>query len=203
MFRAAIRSLLLALLALVTLPALAAAQAGLGIRIASVAGLETPTGRQPDERWFVGGQIRLRGSRAALELSIDRHTQTDEVAGVKTVRTPFQTSLLLFMGKSAFAPYLLGGMGWYSQKFESTTDPKAAAVSTRDFGWHAGIGTEVRFGKRVAAHIDYRWTKVHFGDQATDTGTGGFSIPGLSAITDKLGLSSESHMWTTGLTFYF
>ena len=206
MLRAPRLTILLVLSALIALPAVASAQVGVGIRMASVSGLVTADGtEQPAERWYVGGQLRLRGSRTGIELSIDRHTTEDPLLGVKTTRTPFQMSLLLFMTKSAIAPYLIGGIGWYSQKIESLNSAAPdVALSTREFGYHLGIGGEVRFGKHAAAHIDYRWTKVHFGNNSNDgTSNGGINIPGLGAITDKLGISSDGSMWTTGLTVYF
>lgn len=199
MLRAARLSILLAPLTLLALPAVASAQFGLGFRMASMSGIETVNGTDTPERWFIGGQIRLRGSRAALELSLDQHTTTNEALQLETRRRPFQTSLLLFMSKSAIAPYLIGGIGWYSQSIKSTAPGATdAAVSTRDFGYHFGIGGEFRFGKHIAAHVDYRWTKVN-----NDSPNNEINIPGIGAILDKIGISTNSSMWTFGGTFYF
>jgi opacity protein-like surface antigen len=200
MLRRAHVSILLSILALLALPASARAQFGVGIRMASMSGLETANGTESPERWFVGGQIRLRGSRAALELSLDQHTTTSPELQLETRRRPFQTSLLLFMAKGAIAPYLMGGVGWYSTNVKSTAPGATdAAVSTRDFGYHFGLGGEFRFGKHVAAHLDYRWVHVN-----NETLSGNeINIPGVGTILDKLGIKTNSSMWTTGATFYF
>ena len=189
----------LALVALVALPTAASAQFGVGIRMASMSGVETANGTESPERWFIGGQVRLRGSRAGLEVSLDQHTTTSPELQLETRRRPFQTSLLLFMSKSPIAPYLIGGIGWYSTNVKSTAPGATdAAVSTRDFGYHFGIGGEFRFGKHVAAHIDYRW--VHVNNNPSDNQ---INIPGIGTILDKLGIKTNSSMWTTGATFYF
>ncbi len=199
MLRRARVSILLSILALVLLPGTARAQFGLGIRMGSMSGVETANGTSSPERWFIGGQVRLRGSVAALEFSLDQHTTTAENLQLETRRRPFQTSLLLFMSKSPVAPYLIGGIGWYSTNVKSIA-PGATdvGVSTRDFGYHFGLGGELRFGKHVAAHIDYRW--IHVNNNATENT---INIPGLGTILDKLGLSTNSSIWTTGATFYF
>jgi hypothetical protein len=200
MLRRARLTPLITVLAFIALPTIASAQVGLGIRMASMSGLETANGTESPERWFIGGQVRLRGSRAALEFSLDQHTTTSPELQLETRRRPFQTSLLLFMSKSAIAPYFIGGIGWYSTNIKSTAPGATdAGVSTRDFGYHFGIGGEFRFGKHVAAHLDYRWVHVN-----NDTGTdNAINIPGIGTVLDKLGIKTNSSMWTTGATFYF
>ena len=43
--------------------------------------------------------------------------------------------------RTAFAPYVLGGGGWYSHRFATLADNKAvASETTRDFGWHRSAG---------------------------------------------------------------
>lgn len=199
MLRRARVSILLSIVALLVLPGTARAQFGVGIRMGSMSGVGTVNGAESPERWFVGGQIRLRGAHAGLELSLDQHTTKAPALQLETRRRPVQTSLLLFMSKSSVAPYLIGGIGWYSITVKSTApDAVDADVSTRDFGYHFGIGGELRFGKHVAAHIDYRWIHVNNNPAEND-----INIPGLGTIFDKLGISTNSSIWTTGMTFYF
>src|SRR5512140_452209 len=130
MLRRARVSILLSILALLAVPATARAQFGVGIRMGSMSGVGTANGTESPERWFVGGQIRLRGSNAGLELSLDQHTTKAPELQLETRRRPVQTSLLLFMSKSAVAPYLIGGIGWYSTAVKRTApDTLDASVS--------------------------------------------------------------------------
>jgi opacity protein-like surface antigen len=92
-----------------------------------------------------------------------------------------------------FSPYLLAGPGWYNRKVEviEGSDPE---VSTREFGWHAGGGIEIRLGKHFGIHGDYRYTFLDFGDDDDDDDgslIGGF-LPG-----------HKGSMWTLGATLYF
>lgn len=199
MLRRAHLIILLTLLAVAVLPSAASAQVGLGVRLASMSGVETANGTESPERWFVGGQIRLRGSRAALELSLDQHTTTDDVLQVETRRRPVQASLLLFMSKSAIAPYVIGGLGWYTTSVTSiAAGATSESVSRRDSGYHFGIGGELRFNPHAAAHFDYRW--IHVNDGSTSSG---ITVPGIGTVLDKLGVSTNSSIWTAGATFYF
>jgi opacity protein-like surface antigen len=111
----------------------------------------------------------------------------------KVVDTPIQASLLLRLSQGTVSPYLLGGPGWYRRSVKRVDDPDAASVSTTDFGWHGGGGLEVRLGRHVGLHADYRYTRLDFGgDENEDEGF----IRGL--LPDYKG-----SMWTFGSTFYF
>jgi len=150
----------------------------------------------PSER-FTGGHIRARISpRTALEVGLDLRTSTNETLTERVRDYPIQASLLVFPVNAVFAPYLLGGGGWYTSQRQTaegagwrTTD------SMRRFGWHGGFGAELRLGRHAAAHADYRYTHLRFSDEDTTEAE-------RSGLTRFLP-SYQGSMWTAGLTLYF
>jgi opacity protein-like surface antigen len=183
------------LVAVLAMPDPAAAQGqsfGIGGRFAFV---RRDVDVDQDSQRFTGGHIRARLSpRTAFELSLDVHTETNELETARVREYPIQASLLLFPVRSTFSPYVLGGAGWYSQKFETLAgDETIASETVRDFGWHAGFGAELRLGAHAGIHADYRYTFLDFGDDDDeDEGVVGRFLPGY-----------KGSMWTTGLTIYF
>jgi hypothetical protein len=154
-----------------------------------------------DSQRFTGGQIRARISpRTALELSLDLRTETNEALTARVREFPVQASLLLFPVRSVLSPFVLGGGGWYSQRFETLSNSETvASESFREFGWHAGFGAELRLGAHAGAHADYRYTFLDFGDDESDTtadAVGGFGV-------SRFLPSYRGSMWTAGLTLYF
>lgn len=185
------------------LPAWAQGEAfGIGARMSMIRGdVETDA----DAQRFTGGHIRARVSpRTAVELALDRRVETNE-AGTERFRTyPLQASLLLFPLRGPIAPYVLGGGGWYTQRIDTLeNDERVATESSRTFGWHGGFGAELRLGRHAAAHADYRYTHLRFGDDDED------GSPAASAAEDgESGIrrflpSYRGSMWTAGLTVYF
>ena len=145
------------------------------------------------ERFF-GGLLKAPVSRrASIELSIDRRTETNDALTERTVDTPLQATLLLYPVHGRIAPYLLGGVGWYRKRVEQlTAGTVTTSDTTRRFGYHAGIGGELRPGRRIGVHADYRYTFLKFsGDDEEES------------IIDRLKPSYEGSMWTVGLTLYF
>jgi len=139
----------------------AAAQFGIGARMAWI---RTDVDSDADAVRFTGGQIRLGLSpRLGVELSMDRHSESFELLNEKVTETPIQASLLLRLASGGFSPYLLGGPGWYRRTVEVIDGPELS-VKTREFGWHAGGGLELRLGKHAGIHGDYRYTFLDFGD---------------------------------------
>jgi opacity protein-like surface antigen len=161
---------------------------GIGGRMAWV---KSDSDVNPDSVRFVGGQLRLVGGRAGIEISLDRRSETFDDLNQKVVETPIQASLLLRLSTSSFSPYLLGGPGWYRRSVEPVDGPDDLKVSTTDFGWHAGGGIELRFSKHAGIHGDYRYTFLDFGDDE-DEGIIGNLLPG-----------HKGSMWTVGMTVYF
>jgi opacity protein-like surface antigen len=97
------------------------------------------------------------------------------------------------LSQGGFAPYLLGGGGWYRRTIEQLDGPDDSGDSTTDFGWHAGGGLEILAGRHLGIHGDYRFTNLDFGeDDDEDEGFVGGLIPGY-----------KGSMWTLGATFYF
>jgi hypothetical protein len=172
----------------------AAAQFGVGARMAFV---HRDVNGDDDSVRFTGGQVRLGSSRTALEVSFDRRSETFDLLNEKVKETPIQASLLLYLARGSFAPYLLGGPGWYKRTVEPINDPTDAieSVSTTTFGWHAGFGAELRMGRHAGLHADYRYTNLSFNDDDDDEEDGSF-ISGLLP-------SHNGSMWTVGFTFYF
>lgn len=115
---------------------------------------------------FTGGQIRARVSpRTSVEISIDRRTEASTDLTQRVRDYPLQGSLLLFPIRSTFAPYLLGGVGWYTHVVDTMATGKVVeSSSTRKMGYHGGFGAEMKMGRHAGVHADYRYTMVHFGD---------------------------------------
>jgi hypothetical protein len=185
---------------LAAVPTPAAAQFGIGGRLAFV---KTPSDMDPDTDEsvrFTGGQIRFSGQRTGLEISLDRKTQTFEALDEKVKETPIQASLLLFLAGGGFKPYLLAGPGWYKRRVESLTDAEEP-VSTTKFGWHGGFGAELRMGRHAGLHADYRYTFLSFDDD--DDEAGAAPATGNDSFISRLLPSHDGSMWTLGVTIYF
>jgi hypothetical protein len=171
---------------------------GLGARLAMVKN-DAPV--DTDSQRFTGGQIRLRMSpKMALEVSLDRRSETFDALDEKVVDYPLQTSLLLYPVRAAVSPYVLGGPGWYTHKVEALSDADIESETSRRFGWHAGFGAEIRMGKHAGLHGDYRYTFLKFGDDDDDESVA--ASPTHSFVSSLLP-SSGGSMWTVGLTIYF
>jgi opacity protein-like surface antigen len=191
-----------------TVPALPCAAQGIGIggRFSMIRGdVAADTGAER----FTGGQVRAWLSpRAALEVSLDRRTQDNEVLNERVRDYPLQASLLLAPVRSTFSPYVLGGIGWYTHRIEQLAGTETVeSTTTRRVGSHAGFGAEMRLGRHAALHADYRYTFLRFGAAdpiKSDTIAGAVAQSHLSNTDGARFLPSyEGSMWTTGLTIYF
>ena len=153
--------------------------------------VKADTNGDDDSRRFIGGHVRLTGDRAGLEVALDRHTEEFDALDQRVKETPIQASLLLFLARGAFKPYLLGGPGWYKTTVEPLNGGESE--STREFGWHAGFGAEIRGGRHFGVHADYRYTFLDFNDDDDDDdGLIGGLLP-----------SHKGSMWRVGATVYF
>jgi Outer membrane protein beta-barrel domain len=155
---------------------------------------------------FYGGTIRMRSSRrVVLELAADIKTQVSADGLTRLRERPVQGSLLLFLARSAFAPYVLGGYGLYPQTTETlnATGLVTDSVTERKTGGHLGFGAELFLGRHAALFADYRFRFVKLG--APDEGADPLNIPGGSFVPglDKVQLSHRGTMWTSGIAFYF
>jgi hypothetical protein len=196
--------LVVGLAAGLAVPGQAAAQGfGIGPRISFVRGNVVTD--EPSSR-FVGGTMRMGSKHAALELSLDYRSYRNLDNTVRVRETPIQGSVLIFPVRKVVAPYLLGGAGLYGRTYQ-TLGPLGEVVATtsteRKFGVHLGLGAEFFLGRHVAIFADYRYRFVRFGTPAADDQP--INIPGSSVIPglDKVKISHQGSMWTTGVTFYF
>jgi hypothetical protein len=190
---------LLASASLAALPSTASAQTfGIGPRLSFVRGDladDIPATR------FTGGFLRLHSSpHVAIEAALDFRAETSEDETTRLRQTPFQGSLLLYIVNSTLSPYLLGGIGIYTE-LHDTLGPDGTVLSTvsdRETGWHFGFGAELKFARHVSGYADYRYRFVRFGDP-DDEGNEAIGLPGLK----NLGITHRGSMWTAGLAFYF
>ena len=180
------------------------AQVGVGPRLTFIRGSEaSPEGTQR----FNGGVIRFNGSRTAVELAMDyRSGLTGDL--MERIRDyPIQASLLVFPVRARIAPYVLAGVGWYSQHVTRFSAPTGTTIiqdeTTREMGYHGGFGGEVRVHRRLGLHGDYRYTMIRFGDEGNSTTPGASVIPGWIPGAERLKLSHQGSMFTWGATFYF
>lgn len=178
---------------------------GIGPRITFVRGsANLPDGAQR----FSGAAVRLGGGRTALEIAMDFRSG---VSGDLTERIkdyPISGSLLIFPVRARIAPYLVGGVGWYSQHVQhlGPTEFVVDEQTTRKLGYHAGFGGEVRAAKHLGLYGDYRYTFIHFGEQPSTTASSGGATPALSSwipFADRLRMSHEGSAFTWGATLYF
>ena len=165
----------------------------------------------PANTRFTGAFVRLRtGTRLALEASFD-YRSTMNTAQTERVRsTPIQGSVLYYPIRSDIQPYLVGGIGWYRERYETLNGGvSTSTVDSSKVGYHAGIGGELMLGRRASIFVDYRYTFINLGipggaASAAATAVSALtSVTGLLSMGDSLGLSHKGSMWTTGMTVYF
>jgi opacity protein-like surface antigen len=169
-------------------PALAHAQTvGVGPRFSFVRGdiaTETPSSR------LLGGSVRVRTSeRTSLELSMDYRTIRSADQTTRTRQTPMQATLVVMPLQAMLTPYALAGLGIYSQKMDTldATGALTDSALTRQVGWHAGFGGQLRLGRRAAVYADYRYQFVAIDRNAVS----------------RIPFTHKGSMWTSGVAFLF
>jgi opacity protein-like surface antigen len=190
---------------------------GLGARMVSVSGPESPALDDSDSSRtrFAGGFVRLHlAASLGVEVAMDYQSTTNDSETARVRNTPIQVSGMLLPVKKTFAPYVLGGIGWYRHRVEALDNGDAvASVYSTDFGYHTGLGAQIRFGGHAAIFVDYRYVWVD--SNGIDGITG--ALKTAASLTNVVGLlssfadagSEESSisrggsMWTGGLTIYF
>jgi hypothetical protein len=191
---ASVRNAWLLILALGALLApavpVSAQSVGIGGRMAWV---NPDTDVDVDSVHYYGGQLRLLSRRYGLEVAVDHHSEEFDLLNERVTETPVQVSGLLRMGSGHFAPFLLGGPGWYRRSVEPI-EGSDISVSTTEFGWHAGGGLEILAGRHFGIHGDYRYTFLGDDDDDDDDDPG--FIRGLLP-------GNRGSMWKLGATFYF
>jgi hypothetical protein len=200
------RSLIISAVIVFAVPAVAFGQTSgfaIGPRVTFVRGSED---LPESSRRFIGAAMRLGGGRAALEVAMDFRSSEEGPLNVEVRDYPIQASLLLFPVRARIAPYVLAGVGWYSQTVTRLVAPtgqvEATEETTREMGWHAGLGAELRLHNRFGIYGDLRYTKLGFGrdddDQDGDTNVPGW-IPGASLLR----LSHDGSTFVWGANIYF
>ena len=174
-------------------PCPAAAQGfGVGGRFAFV---KADTEGDDDSRRFIGGHIRLPASAPASRCRSIATPRSFDALDQRVKETPVQASLLLFLARGSFKPYLLGGPGWYNERGSNRSTTATRARTTKEFGWHGGFGAEIR-GRpplRRPCRLPLHLPRFHDDDDdGDDDGLIGGLLP-----------SHEGSMWTVGATIYF
>jgi hypothetical protein len=170
---------------------------GIGPRMSLVRG-DVPSGT-PSARFF-GGTIRMQSSkRVVLEVAADYRTEMLADGVIRERQRPIQGSVLLFLARTAFSPYVLGGYGLYQRKVEvlDSIGNVVSSISDKETGAHMGIGAELFVSRHAALFADYRYRFVRFGE--AEEGSKPIDIP----FVDQAKLSHRGTMWTSGVAFYF
>jgi hypothetical protein len=135
--------------------------------------------------------------RVAIEAALDYRTELSEDGARRVRERPLQGSLLVFPVRSVVSPYLLAGIGRYTQ-WTDVVDLTGQTLETTEettTGSHLGFGAELFFGRNAAFFLDYRYRFVKFGEP--EPGAQPIDLPGLDQ------LSHRGSMWTSGMAFYF
>jgi opacity protein-like surface antigen len=183
----------------------------------SVSGPESPALDDSDSSRtrFAGGFIRLHMvASLGVEVAMDYQSTTNVAETARIRNMPIQVSGMLLPVKKTFAPYVLGGIGWYKHRVEALDNGDAvASVYSTDFGYHTGLGAQIKFGGHAAIFVDYRYVWVDSNgidgiSGALKTAASLTNVVGLlSAFTDdkseESSISRGGSMWTGGLTIYF
>jgi hypothetical protein len=152
---------------------------------------------------FTGGVVRLAGKHTSIEVALDYKSALTGDLLERVTDIPIQASLLYYPVRTRIAPYLLGGVGWYSQNIKRFTAPGDETPMTQDttrrLGSHIGLGADLRLHRRLALHGDYRYTFLHLGDDDTAK----YSSPSLIPFAKQFKLSHEGTMFTWGAVVYF
>jgi hypothetical protein len=191
-------ALVLATILIVARPAAAQGSLGIGPRLAFVRGGSDADSTQR----FSGAVLRLPGGRTALEVALDYRSALTGDLLERVTDMPIQGSLLIYPAQARLSPYILGGIGWYSQTIKRFTTAgdltPVDETTTRKIGYHAGFGADLRIHRRVSIHGDYRYTFLDFNSDEPDPAT-----PRFIPFADRLKLSHEGSMFTWGAVFYF
>jgi len=190
---------------LLSSPCFAQGIVGLGARMTMARG-DVNVDPTASAQRFTGGQLRAKISpHTTIEVSLDRRSEESVDLASRVRDYPLQGSALFYPLRSTIAPYLLGGLGWYTHAVDTLTAGQVTGTTiSRKMGYHAGFGGEMKLGKHTGVHADYRYTFIHFGDNASTAAAAG---NGTNAVTGTLASqflpSYDGSMWTAGVTFYF
>jgi hypothetical protein len=159
----------------------------------------------PDSKHrLTGGALRLGGGKTAIEIAMDYRSRLTGDLTERVKDYPIHGSLLIFPFRTRLAPYVLAGIGWYSQRVTQFSAPTGTTVlsdeTTRKMGYHAGFGAELSVHRRLGLHGDYRYTMIKFGSDDEEASS---LLPGWIPGSERLKLSHQGSAFTWGATFYF
>lgn len=178
---------------------------GLGARMTMTRGDANADPNAAAQR-FTGGQLRARISpHTTIEVSLDRRSESSADLTQRVRDYPLQGSALFYPLRTTIAPYVLGGLGWYTHSVDTLASGQVTSTTiSRKMGYHAGFGGEMKIGRHTGVHADYRYTFIHFGDSAASPAG---ALAGTNAVTAGLVSqflpSYDGSMWTAGVTVYF
>jgi opacity protein-like surface antigen len=205
--------------ALMVCLAAGAAQAqtlGVGTRMMTASGEDSPLVSSTGEAnpRFYGALVRFHASsHMALEVAMDYRRMLNPEGTARIRYTPIQASILFFPLRTAIAPYLVAGVGWYRQRIEAIDGGEAlVSTTTSETGYHTGFGAQMKLGQHAAIFLDYRYSFV---DVTGSSGLAGaaYAATSLSSVVNLLNAASgnaftsklehRGRMWTTGMAIYF
>ncbi len=159
--------------------------------------------------WYFGGQARARfGSYLGVEGTLEyRASETFEfpTADGKSYKVdvfylPVTVSGMLFLPLGGWAPYGLAGFGWYytnvdySAAFEEIPGDIFEDQSSGPFGYHFGVGLELRMSEQAALSFDYRYLFL----KSNITGPKDLSTETVTTDTDQ----SDGNVFAVNLLVY-
>ncbi len=183
------------------------AQLGVGARMAVFKGGSNPvldSSLDASNLRFTGGFIRFKFGQIGVEGSLDYRNDSNRTGSGRILTYPLQATVLYELLGGPVSPYLLGGIGWYTRKFEALADGEVVAEAlTRNRGYHVGAGAELKLGRHAAIFVDYRYMFTNSEDmeQAASAALGQAVFGSL--FGSGFGVKNRSSMWTAGAAFYF
>jgi hypothetical protein len=189
---------------------------GIGARMLTARGEDSPLVSATGEAnpRFYGALVRFHASsHMALEVAMDYRRMLNPEGTARIRYMPIQASILVFPLRTAIAPYLVAGVGWYRQRIEAIDAGEAlVSTTTSERGYHTGFGAQMKLGRHAAIFLDYRYSFV---DLTGSSGLAGaaYAATSLSSVVGLLNAASgnaltsklehRGSMWTTGMAVYF
>ena len=151
----------------------------------------------------VSGGLALRGTIAPMlepEVAISYRSESRFDDQLRLRMWPITGSLYV---SPIPALYVGAGVVWYHTTFDYADEVPLEDETRQDFGIHLGGGAEFFLIRHAAIFVDYRYRFVRFGTPGEDDQP--INIPGSKILPglDKLKVSHQGSMWTTGVAFYF
>src|SRR5512143_2123034 len=122
------------------------------------------------ESGFFGGGVQMRArltGAIGVEALLSYRREEYAVGGERVLRVqeiPLQGSVqLFFFSRTPVQPYVLAGGGYYYVRTAGLGSSTAGGGTENRFGFHAGVGVDVRVAPRASVFADVRYTLVDVG----------------------------------------